>query len=1129
MSKRNWYMRAIHLVVALAFLLGLAIMPGVVTGDDGIVPPTLDPPDIAFNVKGSIHKVCIEWDAEFPASYRMEAEIDWWLEAGVNLNPADVTVVDPSGPNPNGGVYGETIKTKDTIDNVECIELRSMKRGDIHIFVKISVAGTSLNWTLHTEKKWGELDHTELDVDASTGALDHTHSEEFEGDETRVYTETLKDTVWATFMEVPSPELVDGAIVHWWLVEDDTTNQAWVDALMDYLAAHDGGLDDDHWAAHGKYMMSDLGGREPWEYINDWVIGDLDPDGDGSEYVDTNLFYWSAVNVPGEIDTHPDTDDWYAWAVTEGGIATATLSVDVADLVPCTTYNVMVVVLVSYPSGSTPQDDPFNGENIVCLEKGKKSFHKGVTPEIDQVKTPQLRWAGEKIVLEKDWDVEPYLLDVYVYNSSAETTVWEMLLDTYVAYYTLQEGSVGALEPVSDVAGFSIRVSTEGGQGEEIYVAMDYLGLPLGAQAVLAPIGGEYYDIYLNTQAGTAEVSWMDGYSDTQAILWSQTDGEADVNAALYRVSMGILYESYGGLSLEEALFAMNGPIQDHGFLVYFLEFEDVTLADDITPWDSLTGLTPVEEDGYVAVQVRGFFDYRHSLLMQTTREAKAIDLNGDAVADKYLPAGRYVLPDDWWLLAETTDIDLRPNFDLMDQAHLDTIVSPVDTNLDHDEELGPYDNEVRTTDPPAEAEYPTIGPFSTYQLWSTEDMWITEATVPSSIGPYDDGVRNTVVPDGNIDEWDAPMPQALVIFDIVDWSTSLGEIPTLSGLDKGDLEGYGFEWSGSNKIYQSPYYAVEIPANWQIPPGYAWMSWTRAPGYDYWYLPIQGPYDFWKDLELGSIISNTHEGDPGIPVNLKDVEVYSDNHGIAGLTVDALDNMGRVTITATADYPYVPKRGKYGPRVSEEIDIIWGPKVVHLNPDFEADPRSGDAPLVVDFDPGWTAGGTPPYIKAEWDFDGDGIIDMTKTGSWSTPAAIPDVTWTYNTDGVYTVRLTITDSTPVPVGPLVHTEEKIGYVTVGAAGPCDSTPSPEDGFADLIAEGKLVIVYNLDPFTTEPTAVNGWTWYDPTLPPAQNNLADLEKYTAYWVKVTENCSLTYGTQTYNFAKGWNNPVWLGC
>ena len=92
-----------------------------------------------------------------------------------------------------------------------------------------------------------------------------------------------------------------------------------------------------------------------------------------------------------------------------------------------------------------------------------------------------------------------------------------------------------------------------------------------------------------------------------------------------------------------------------------------------------------------------------------------------------------------------------------------------------------------------------------------------------------------------------------------------------------------------------------------------------------------------------------------------------------------------------------------------------------------------------------------------------------------------------------------------------------------------EDEPGPEVAFASLVAEGKLVIAYNFDPFTTVPTAVNGWTWYDPTLPPAQNNLANLRKHTAYWVKVTENCSFTYGTHTYPLAAGWNNAVWLGC
>jgi len=929
----NWHTKAIHLAIALAFVLGMALVPlvpGTPAAANG-TPPSLVP-DIAYNVKGSIHQVCID-----AGTYNLSAaEIDWWLESGVDLSPADVTVI---SPNPDTGV-----KVKgDTDDGVTCIEIRAMKRGDIHIFVNI-VKGAN-NWTLQAEKKWGELDHTILDVDAVTTAAEHTKTVNFPAGRAAAYNETLKDTVYATFLEVPDPELADGALVHWWLVEDTTTNEAWVDALMDYLAAHGGGLDDGYWAAHGKYLISDLGGVEPWEYINDWVTepGDL-------KYVDTSLFSWVAVDVPGEINTHPDTDVWYAWAETSDGIATAILNVDVDSLVACTTYNVMIVVLVSYPSGSTPQDDPFNGENIVCLEKGKKEFHKGRAPEVTEVKTPQLRWAGEKIVLEKDWS------DILVGQPS----------DYYVEY-NLEFGSVGTLHPVGDHTPYS---------------------------------------------EGLVE-TLLDADGVSRCILESEVAGEADADAALY----------YTGGDTEEL-------VSEMGFLVYFLEFEDVTLAADITPLTGLTDLDTGVDDADVAVRVKGFFDYQHSHLMATTREAKAIDLNGDLVADKWLPAGRYVLPDDWWLLAETTNIGLRPNFDLMDQP---------DDDITSANELGPYNEDVRTPDPPGEADNPCIGPFNTLQQWSTTDMWIADDTVPAdftvaalyTLPRTAADVRNTVVPDGIIDEWDAPMPQALVIFEIVEGPTAAA----LSDLDKGSLAGYGVVGG----VYQSPFYAVEIPSSPFIPAlGYNWDSWA-----------IDGPYDYWDDLGLLSIIANTSES----PVDTDDVEVYCDNHGIAGVTIDALATTGTVTIKATAEFPYSLKRGKYGPRVSEEIDALWGIDVEHLDPDFEAVPRSGAAPLTVDFE-NWTTGGTTPYVEAKWDFNGDGTAEIILIAAGTDDAGttfdetgmvpMDDVEWTFDFPGYYTIALTMTDSTAAPLGPLVHTETKVGYVTVEGSHPYDTNHNGE-------------------------------------------------------------------------------------
>jgi len=914
----NWHTKAIHLAIALAFVLGMALVslvPGAGIVEAQAVAPSLVPPNLALNAKGSIHQICIDegtWDLT-------GATIDWWLEAGVNLAPNDITVI---LPNPDTG-----IKVKgDADDGVTCIQIRSMKRGDIHIFVEIITEGGAQNITLHTEKKWGELDHTILDVDEATTAVEHTKTVNFPAGRTAAYNETLEDSVYATFLSLPESELVDGAIVHWWLVEDTTANEAYIDALMDYLAAHEGGLDDDHWAAHGKYSISGLGGKEPWKYINDWACGTDGIAGTADDRaVDPDLFSWVAVDVAGAINTVANTDDWYAWAVTSDGIATAILNVDVANLVACTTYKVMIVVLVSYPSGTTAQDDPFNGENVVCLEKGKKEFHKGRAPQITEVKTPQLRWAGEKIVLEKDWS------DI----------ITEGQFSDYYAEYNLEFESVGTLH---SSGGNEIGLS-EG----KVFAALDEYGV-------------------------------------SQCILESEQAGEADVDAALYYSPTGYPDELTGEM----------------GFLVYFLEFEDVTLADDITPLAGLTDLTPDDDDADVAVRVRGFFDYQHSHLMATTREAQAIDLNGDLVADKWLPAGRYVLPDDWWLLAETTNIDLRPNFDLMDQPD-DDITSTI--------QLGPYDTDVRTTADPGEAEYPCIGPFNTLQLWSTDDMWISSATVASSLLP--DLVRNTVVPDGIIDAWDAPMPQALVIFDIVDGPTDAA----LSGLDKGDLAGYGF--IGTPKVYQSPFYAVEIPSSPFIPAaGYNWDSWND-----------NDPYDYWEDLGLKSIIANTSES----PVDTDDVEVYCDNHGIAGVTIDALDDTGIVTITATAEFPYTPKRGKYGPRVSDEIDVLWGQDIEHLNPDFEADPRSGASPLTVDFE-NLTVGGTPDYVEAKWDFNGDGVAEITLTGTHAQVMA--DVQWDFNFPGIYTIALTMTDSTLAPLGPLVHTETKVGYVTVTGSSP---------------------------------------------------------------------------------------------
>jgi len=193
------------------------------------------------------------------------------------------------------------------------------------------------------------------------------------------------------------------------------------------------------------------------------------------------------------------------------------------------------------------------------------------------------------------------------------------------------------------------------------------------------------------------------------------------------------------------------------------------------------------------------------------------------------------------------------------------------------------------------------------------------------------------VVPDGVMNWYDAPMPQALVTFDVTGRSVPIIDV-ALTGLSKGDLVGYGY--TGSPKVYHSPYYFVEVPSSPWIPAnGYEWNSWIYG----------DGPYELWGDLMVRSItgVPPYTDGEFGIntpadQINVLDVEVYSDNHGIAAVTALPLGEFGKagsISITATADFPDRFLKGKYGPLTSEDIEITWG--LIEFDPDFEGVPRA--------------------------------------------------------------------------------------------------------------------------------------------------------------------------------------------
>lgn len=979
MTKRKWHTKAIYAVVALAMTVGLLLAPAVVGAEEATATPYMEP-TLGVDVKGSVQCFHIR-------DLGSGVVIKWSVLPGVNS--PQVIIED-------GGQPG---------DDYICIASAIPGDAIAKAYIDTDQNGVS-DLTISGEKKWGDIARTELDPEEIAGVE--------VGDALDIDEMVYATIHWGSMDPEDEVELpAGGSLVHWWLVEntDDENQEDLIELLEDIFPGTVEKIDD-YWEICGNYEE----GVNPFEEIDDWY--------DAGREADHTQF----IEVEGNA-ADPQVPDTYVNSVSDDhlpgetpGWTQTTIDFFEADAVTGLAEEVMVVTLSEYPLINM-----FHGENPVCVQITKITPEPKIPPKA-QVKTPQVRWAGEKIVLEKDWGVEPGIQDLVV-HLNGETGAFEGLEATYVTYiagYSLEKGCIGNLEAIEDMGAICMDIDLLGDEIKRL------LPGPLqGLPAVCVPIG-DVASLQFSADQVFTSVD-CDGVS--QCILSTEQQGQADVNATLYEVSVMVVCSMVEQVWVAEAWLV--GPEANHGFLVYFLAFEDIELAEDITPSSSLTGLD-AGDDAEVAVQVRGWFT--SDALPGTSRVAE--DVNGDYVYD--LPAGRYVLPDDWAAMAGY-NYDLRPNWDLMDAAHLDDIVSPEDVNGDHREELGPYDVDVVTTDPPGEAEWPCIGPFNTLQPWTIVEVWNTSAVVPSSITPG--RVRNTVVPDGYIDWYDCPMPQALVIWDIAGGSVDA----SLSDLDKGDLEGYGY--MGDPKIYQSPFYAVEIPSSWWIPFGYNWYSWN-----------IDGPYDYWQDLLIDSIIADTEED----PVDVTDVEVYCDNHGIAGVLVDGCEMEDEsVEITATAEYPYTPKKGKYPP-IMTEIEIDWGYEIEHLNPDFEATPRFGGAPLSVVFE-NWTVGGQSPYVKAEWDFNCDGTPETTLTGTHAQVMA--DVNWTYSFPGVYTVCLTMTDSTPPPLGPLVHTETKIWYVTVtGVANPYDTNGTAgiqkdeaidalEDYFDELITKAEALAV----------------------------------------------------------------------
>jgi hypothetical protein len=247
-------------------------------------------PDIALDVKGS----CQMFVAKNTGPWTILDE--WSVHPGVN-SPV-VTVASGGG------------------ENDDWIEICAAVPGDaiVKAYLDMDRDG-NVDEILDAEKKWGEISDSILDVHADanddtpgdptypgTAGIQHTktvtldrydsagqipagyQSDKDVGD-LIPHQEIVAEWVYADFywgaLDQIRKYLAGHAVVHFWLFDDTQLNQAYIDALMEYLEAGNSG-----WTAVGEYdppdefriAMNTLT-NNPFEYIDYLRTHDLDPSG----------------------------------------------------------------------------------------------------------------------------------------------------------------------------------------------------------------------------------------------------------------------------------------------------------------------------------------------------------------------------------------------------------------------------------------------------------------------------------------------------------------------------------------------------------------------------------------------------------------------------------------------------------------------------------------------------------------------------------------------------------------------------------------------------------------------------------------------------------------------------------
>jgi len=458
--------------------------------------------------------------------------------------------------------------------------------------------------------------------------------------------------------------------------------------------------------------------------------------------------------------------------------------------------DIIIVTYVEYPNVD------YHGENPICVEKARKTYKEY---EKVQVKIPQVRWAGEKIVIEKDWGAA---YGPGVIGQCVTFTIDQDSIGTLVPVCGMDDGTGNHVETwvMEDGVARVIFESEYEGQAEVKCVlydnyCMDCMGMcPLGL-----PIDNHDFPLFylaiesIEVLDGTPKSvdPFEDAYFGVQVKGWFH-------NKATYDSSRPVGWLDLDPLT-DAAANVVNGgdgiPYNDHEYKLpegrWVMPDDWPTLAgfyEDNPQWDLMNNWEDRDFGIWSAISPSGPFN--------------------SAVVTTIFPG-----------LAEF----------------------PV---------IGPFN----TTQPVAIEDelIKWVTTASVIADYNVEFPWLIPPVFPPPMPNNNDwtvvDLRNTVVPDGKIEWFDCPMPPAKVIFQVAD-----DQLPfDLFAAGKFWLEPYSDIIAG---IWYAPYYSEEIPSSWfipkgAVPEGYSWDSWgawTQS-------LLDDCPYPFWLDLNLSTLPATDDE-----------------------------------------------------------------------------------------------------------------------------------------------------------------------------------------------------------------------------------------------------------------------------